>query len=98
MHIFYGEEFQKVAERPDGRMLFMHEGYFLDSAYNLTTINLTDESESKWREEGLIRQIYYSEDGMREFFNETASEGDFERVVSLIRPVIIQLWMEDKLA
>lgn len=97
MHIFYGEDYQKLAERPDGRMLFMYHGGFVDSSYDLTTINLSDETHTKWCNEGLIRFLYYSEDGMREFFNGNASDSDLERVTSLIRPIIIQMWEEDKL-
>lgn len=97
MHIVYGEEYQKVAERADGRMLFISDGYFFDSNYDLTTINLSDETDAKWREDGLIRQLFYSDDGIKDFLNDNASDSDLERITSLVHPVIIQLWIEDKL-
>lgn len=92
------KDYEKLADRADGRHLFLCSGeFYIDSTHELDKVNLTDEAYDKLERHGEIRQLFVSKTGISQFFlDETSTEVDF--FMQFMQPKIIELWKKDQLA
>ena len=87
---------KKIASKPDGSFLYREDGYFFESPLELESTSLSEAADEALRNSGKLRQAYLNKHSLNEYV--VGDEYELIRkLVDLIEPTVINLWVDDKL-
>ncbi|MFC1235109.1 hypothetical protein [Vibrio sp. F74] len=87
-----------IATRLDGWNLYKAGEQYFESQIKLTSEQLASDGEEILTNSGNLKQLEFSQDSIKNWFNDSKTEGDFRKILSALEPIIIELWTEKKLS
>jgi hypothetical protein len=86
-----------IATRADGWNIYRAGEQYFESQIRLDDEQQASNGEELLMNSGNLKQLGFNQDSVKGWFNQSATNDDFERVVIALEPIIIALWNEKKL-
>ncbi|WED23537.1 hypothetical protein L3Q72_20055 [Vibrio sp. JC009] len=86
-----------VATRADDWQLYRAGEKYFESKVKLSEEQLATDGEEVLMTSGNLKQLAFSKDSIKSWFNKSETEDDFAKVLNALEPIIVEFWQEKKL-
>lgn len=86
-----------VASRADEWQLYKAGEKYFESKIKLSEEELASNGEELLMNSGNLKQLAFSHDSIKGWFNDQPTREDFDTVMQALEPIIISLWDQGKL-
>lgn len=87
-----------IATRADDWNLYRAGEQYFESQIQLTETQLATDGEQVLTNSGNLKQLAFNHDAIKGWFNDSKTDDDFQRIITALEPIIIELWNEKKLS